>query len=128
MIRRPPRSTLFPYTTLFRSVGDRAARIRLRDRREGLDSLREEERMLHRQRSLELLLRLRRAGGLEQHAAKLLGRPGCRIVGAPGPRSEEEGNDRRGQSALRVSHGVSSFRPKPGLRAMSRTHLTASAG
>src|SRR2546427_9529626 len=25
MIRRPPRSTLFPYTTLFRSDGDRAA-------------------------------------------------------------------------------------------------------
>src|SRR3712207_9057516 len=24
MIRRPPRSTLFPYTTLFRSVGQRA--------------------------------------------------------------------------------------------------------
>src|SRR3712207_8138034 len=24
MIRRPPRSTLFPYTTLFRSVDDRA--------------------------------------------------------------------------------------------------------
>src|SRR3712207_8517788 len=24
MIRRPPRSTLFPYTTLFRSEGDRA--------------------------------------------------------------------------------------------------------
>src|SRR3712207_7838722 len=24
MIRRPPRSTLFPYTTLFRSVGKRA--------------------------------------------------------------------------------------------------------
>src|SRR3712207_8794637 len=26
MIRRPPRSTLFPYTTLFRSQGPRAAR------------------------------------------------------------------------------------------------------
>src|SRR6478672_2960543 len=26
MIRRPPRSTLFPYTTLFRSVGDAARR------------------------------------------------------------------------------------------------------
>src|SRR2546422_2522093 len=26
MIRRPPRSTLFPYTTLFRSVGGRARR------------------------------------------------------------------------------------------------------
>src|SRR2546427_2022159 len=25
MIRRPPRSTLFPYTTLFRSLGDVAA-------------------------------------------------------------------------------------------------------
>src|SRR5260370_20165850 len=28
MIRRPPRSTLFPYTTLFRSVRDRARRAR----------------------------------------------------------------------------------------------------
>src|ERR1035441_5124984 len=26
MIRRPPRSTLFPYTTLFRSIGDLLAR------------------------------------------------------------------------------------------------------
>src|SRR5256885_13206110 len=26
MIRRPPRSTLFPYTTLFRSLGGRAPR------------------------------------------------------------------------------------------------------
>src|SRR5256885_3546540 len=29
MIRRPPRSTLFPYTTLFRSVVDHAARARI---------------------------------------------------------------------------------------------------
>src|SRR2546428_9192324 len=28
MIRRPPRSTLFPYTTLFRSVGDSAVTFR----------------------------------------------------------------------------------------------------
>src|SRR3712207_7336156 len=27
MIRRPPRSTLFPYTTLFRSGGDAALRL-----------------------------------------------------------------------------------------------------
>src|SRR5438034_8208473 len=27
MIRRPPRSTLFPYTTLFRSLGERAAEL-----------------------------------------------------------------------------------------------------
>src|SRR5258708_15277986 len=29
MIRRPPRSTLFPYTTLFRSVDDRGVEERL---------------------------------------------------------------------------------------------------
>src|SRR5256885_10860299 len=33
MIRRPPRSTLFPYTTLFRSPGDRARAPRTRARR-----------------------------------------------------------------------------------------------
>src|SRR3712207_7480604 len=35
MIRRPPRSTLFPYTTLFRSVGaadPQYARLRVQDR------------------------------------------------------------------------------------------------
>src|SRR2546422_5330720 len=37
MIRRPPRSTLFPYTTLFRS----AWRARLRDRRDVLDHARD---------------------------------------------------------------------------------------
>src|SRR2546422_7764889 len=31
MIRRPPRSTLFPYTTLFRSSGGRRARAHLSD-------------------------------------------------------------------------------------------------
>src|SRR3712207_7829913 len=29
MIRRPPRSTLFPYTTLFRSVSDRVSGLSL---------------------------------------------------------------------------------------------------
>src|SRR3712207_9283552 len=36
MIRRPPRSTLFPYTTLFRSHGDGKGLVRLlRDGAEG---------------------------------------------------------------------------------------------
>src|SRR3712207_7059387 len=30
MIRRPPRSTLFPYTTLFRSAGDKNLRFKSR--------------------------------------------------------------------------------------------------
>src|SRR3712207_8461094 len=33
MIRRPPRSTLFPYTTLFRSVLDSSKRLRGRSSR-----------------------------------------------------------------------------------------------
>src|SRR5262245_64293139 len=32
MIRRPPRSTLFPYTTLFRSLGEQHVLARLRHR------------------------------------------------------------------------------------------------
>src|SRR5207244_6670261 len=35
MIRRPPRSTLFPYTTLFRSVGDHDQHIAAFDRNSG---------------------------------------------------------------------------------------------
>src|SRR3712207_7427884 len=31
MIRRPPRSTLFPYTTLFRSLHDRQRRVLVRE-------------------------------------------------------------------------------------------------
>src|SRR2546422_7714121 len=31
MIRRPPRSTLFPYTTLFRSPRDEVAAVRVQD-------------------------------------------------------------------------------------------------
>src|SRR5207248_8805691 len=41
MIRRPPRSTLFPYTTLFRSVGGRAhGGTRRRRRARGRGSIR----------------------------------------------------------------------------------------
>src|SRR3712207_6917101 len=36
MIRRPPRSTLFPYTTLFRSSGDSGGPSRVRPRSAGL--------------------------------------------------------------------------------------------
>ena len=43
MIRRPPRSTLFPYTTLFRSKARLrfSARVSAALREEGLDALRE---------------------------------------------------------------------------------------
>src|SRR5256885_7485112 len=38
MIRRPPRSTLFPYTTLFRSVAHRAAAVGERPRQGARES------------------------------------------------------------------------------------------
>src|SRR3712207_7358550 len=38
MIRRPPRSTLFPYTTLFRSAGGTMARRASRNGQEGRSS------------------------------------------------------------------------------------------
>src|SRR3989442_9867388 len=43
MIRRPPRSTLFPYTTLFRSVRDRARRRSRRRPERGVPSGEDEE-------------------------------------------------------------------------------------
>src|SRR5438445_5224097 len=36
MIRRPPRSTLFPYTTLFRSRSGWSAGVKFSNRRDGL--------------------------------------------------------------------------------------------
>src|SRR3989441_3839858 len=41
MIRRPPRSTLFPYTTLFRSRRHRGGPVRLEDVRHDADRVRE---------------------------------------------------------------------------------------
>src|SRR5688572_32687613 len=41
MIRRPPRSTLFPYTTLFRSRHDHPAVLQRADRRRALCPLQE---------------------------------------------------------------------------------------
>src|SRR3712207_8013490 len=42
MIRRPPRSTLFPYTTLFRSLVDEIEKFRL-EVAENISKLREDE-------------------------------------------------------------------------------------
>ncbi len=56
-------------------VGDGTLRIGGSGLGEGLDAVRIEERMHHRKATVEFLLRLRRARGLEVHAAKIL-RPG----------------------------------------------------
>src|SRR2546422_6754907 len=68
MIRRPPRSTLFPYTTLFRSLGRHRQRDRVPDRlveavvRPALEqvglALRSEEHTSELQSRLHLVCRL----------------------------------------------------------------------
>src|SRR2546422_2284087 len=66
MIRRPPRSTLFPYTTLFRSVhvrvernGDRAL-LSVQD--EGIGIAREDQERIFRR--FERAVEIRQYGGL----------------------------------------------------------------
>src|SRR2546426_5848962 len=64
MIRRPPRSTLFPYTTLFRSAEDVVERLRLRD---ALASLADH----HDQLAFVLHLVGRVLGRSEEHTSEL---------------------------------------------------------
>src|SRR6195256_6746650 len=59
MIRRPPRSTLFPYTTLFRSCRwDRGRRGRRGDRRAARRIIRSEEHTSELQSPMYLVCRL----------------------------------------------------------------------
>src|SRR2546427_2622083 len=61
MIRRPPRSTLFPYTTLFRSAAAVLHRLELRPPRRGvadLDRGRSEEHTSELQSQSNLVCRL----------------------------------------------------------------------
>src|SRR3712207_8859963 len=74
MIRRPPRSTLFPYTTLFRSEVPRA-RPRELDRRPPA-------RALARRRRARARPRLRAPGRSEEHTSELQSRQYlvCRLL------------------------------------------------
>src|SRR2546430_6808223 len=69
MIRRPPRSTLFPYTTLFRSPYLRRPRQRL-------------VRLLDAREALEDLRRHRRAPRSEEHTSELQSQSNlvCRLL------------------------------------------------
>src|SRR2546426_5859764 len=84
MIRRPPRSTLFPYTTLFRSVGDR------RDRERGPEHPAAQE---HRAR---------------RHVAAVAPAPEADAVGALVELAREPAGDRK-STRLNSSHLVISY-------------------
>src|SRR3712207_8412909 len=82
MIRRPPRSTLFPYTTLFRSPErpeDRALDRHARRRRETGDAEVEDLRLIDPPVDEEDVARLER---LEEHTSELQSRQYlvCRLL------------------------------------------------
>src|SRR3989442_3221045 len=82
MIRRPPRSTLFPYTTLFRSDPSRGGRGA--DRATGSALPRQLGRRCPLRASFRLDGRARgeRAGRSEEHTSELQSRPHlvCRLL------------------------------------------------
>src|SRR5256885_16888435 len=64
MIRRPPRSTLFPYTTLFRSLLRRRAQVELGERRAQVEPCapHDDRAPALRQQVVDLRVRERRVG------------------------------------------------------------------
>src|SRR3989441_13188878 len=85
MIRRPPRSTLFPYTTLFRSaphdqrrpevlVGEAALRLCHDERGVGRDDLAQDDEL-----TLDVQLRMIAYGAVEHLCRGALGRAGGRL-------------------------------------------------
>src|SRR5947199_5239453 len=69
MLRRPPRSTLFPYTTLFRSVFGEGAAIRLGDLQPG-DVVRADCRMTATGLVVDRI-ELKRRARSEEHTSEL---------------------------------------------------------
>src|SRR3712207_6972379 len=89
MIRRPPRSTLFPYTTLFRSVAMQDEKSQLQNKTKALRVLRARLLELERRRQEEELSAQRRSqigGGersrSEEHTSELQSRQYlvCRLL------------------------------------------------
>src|SRR3712207_7734593 len=69
MIRRPPRSTLFPYTTLFRSILDPKSRVNIDDVRSRITDLKKTLSQTENEIAVKLIdsyiVRSMRYGGLE---------------------------------------------------------------
>src|SRR3712207_9133579 len=100
MIRRPPRSTLFPYTTLFRSAGAEPREGRPADARPGPPDRRDEARGPERPR--------RRARDADRRGDGPLN--GRRGGGMTPPRGERvRGNRDRKSTRLNSSHANISY-------------------
>src|SRR3712207_7191280 len=71
MIRRPPRSTLFPYTTLFRSLISARVEPQRRDGREPPPRLLGLERLVELAQQLARLLLVRRGRAQDRKSTRL---------------------------------------------------------
>src|SRR5690349_23954938 len=85
MIRRPPRSTLFPYTTLFRSDAARSVPYGPRARFKGVTMISVPEAVLRRayqRRPWHLACRLESSARSEEHTSELQSRRDlvCRLL------------------------------------------------
>src|SRR2546429_2345027 len=102
MIRRPPRSTLFPYTTLFRSdfAGNRAAKVRWSHFRNAPGGkIRSEEHTSELQSRLHLVCRLLLEKKKTLSTAPLVAiayrcSPHARVVASAGLRRSRPGSAR----------------------------------
>src|SRR2546421_8034473 len=96
MIRRPPRSTLFPYTTLFRSELQSQAEDGIRDLI--VTGVRSEEHTSELQSRSDLVCRL--LLGSEEHTSELQSRSDlvCRLL------LEKKKNEHRTQTLSQVEH------------------------
>src|SRR3712207_8246888 len=101
MIRRPPRSTLLPYTTLFRSRGDDPARP-----------------VLHPHRLQEVHHR----AGEGQHALPLGGAAGL-TSGIPAAWRADRKSTRLNSSHANISYAVFCFKKKNRITSISRQTL-----
>src|SRR3712207_7847086 len=87
MIRRPPRSTLFPYTTLFRSIGDQVGEAAVRAgygptiRADAVKRL-VDSVITFQERSLEIVTEMRQLSRSEEHTSELQSRQYlvCRLL------------------------------------------------
>src|SRR2546422_6569113 len=93
MIRRPPRSTLFPYTTLFRSRPEADLRGRARDERRGAG------------------FRVQPGGAASPRRAEAAAAPRHRVPGLPAARRADGRGERgdRKSTRLNSSHGYISY-------------------
>src|SRR2546426_3906835 len=102
MIRRPPRSTLFPYTTLFRSRGEKSQRL--------------VQFLTSKAGNSVTLAATERAGDAGQLAAKAVADGfGC-IVAAGGDGTIDRKSTRLNSSHLVISYAVFCFKKKKNRR------------